>query len=79
MKKILRNLLSNLNPFEDFDDDTDLFEEGIVDSLTLMGVITEFEEVTGINIPEEIVTIDNFYSVNSIISALDHIGLYEEK
>ena len=49
-----------------------------MDSLTLMGVIAEFEEASGVTIPEEIVTIDNFHSVNAIIKALSCIGLYEE-
>lgn len=78
MKKILIDLLTDLNPFDEFDEETDLFEEGLLDSLTLVGMITEFEEITGVIVPEEMVTIENFTSINSIIKALRDLDLYRE-
>lgn len=78
MKKILEDLLAKVNPFDEFDDETDLFEEGLLDSLTLAGIISEFEKRTNVIIPNDMVTIDNFVSINSIIQALMERGLYKE-
>ena len=78
MKDILIEIIQKMNPFDEFDEDTDLFDEGLMDSLTIVGMISEFENSTGCIIPSEMVTIDVFTSVNSIVSELKKREIYKD-
>ena len=66
MKEKIIKFIEEINEYEDFDDDTDLFENGILDSLSLVLLITNSEERLGVFIPEEVVTLENFATVNKI-------------
>lgn len=54
MRNILINVIKEINPFDDFDEKTDLIGEGILDSLTLMTFIEQIENRVDVHIPEEI-------------------------
>ena len=47
--------------------DTDLLLTGLVDSLGVVRIVHEIEEVFGIEVPPEAVTIDNFRSVADMV------------
>lgn len=73
MEKILSEIIQEINPFDEFDMDTDLLGEGILDSLSLMVFIEEMEEKLEVFIPEESVNLDNFYSIKTIIELVNSI------
>ena len=73
MKKIIYEILEEIVPFEDVNDETRLLEEEIIDSLTLVYLINEIEEKTGIHITEEEVKPENFICVNSIVELLNRL------
>lgn len=54
------------------DGDTDLFESGLLDSLTLVSLLTEIEQSFGFELPLEDLDLDEFRSVN-------RIGAYVER
>ncbi len=67
MEQILSEIIQKINPFDEFDINTDLLGEGILDSLSLMMFIEEMEEQLKVLIPEERVNLDDFYSIKTII------------
>ncbi len=66
MRNILINVIKEINPFDDFDEKTDLIGEGILDSLTLMTFIEQIENRVDVHIPEETIEIENFLNIESI-------------
>ncbi len=62
---IARNLLFSDNGFK-YDDDASFLEEGIVDSLGIMDLISFIEETFGLTVKDEDLTPDNFDSVNKL-------------
>lgn len=73
MEQILSEIIHKINPFDDFDEDTDLLGEGILDSLSLMVFVEEIEQKMGISIPEEKINLESFYSINSIIQLMNSL------
>lgn len=73
MKELLKNIIEEINEFDEFDEETDLLGDGILDSLSLMIFIEKVEKALSIEIPEKEVTLENFYSINSIVEMLDKI------
>ena len=53
------------------DGDTDLFESGLLDSLTLVSLLTEIEQSFGFELPLEDLDLDEFRSVNRIGSYVE--------
>jgi len=68
-KFILDNFSGNLNK-QTLNADEDLLEQGIIDSLGVMGLISFMEEQFGIIVNDEEVVPENFQSVNAIQSYL---------
>ncbi|MCR4866497.1 MAG: D-alanine--poly(phosphoribitol) ligase subunit 2 [Lachnospiraceae bacterium] len=73
MKEKITEFIQEINEYEDFEDDTDLFENGILDSLSLVLLINSIEERLGVFIPEEVVTLENFATVNKIAGMVDSL------
>lgn len=70
MDKIMK-ILREIDPYEDFDVNTPLFEEGILDSLGLMHLINEIESLFHITIPVEQIVESNFTTVTSIYELIN--------
>lgn len=49
-------------------DDTDLFETGLLDSLSLVALIAEIEQSFGIELPLDDIDVERFRSVDAIAS-----------
>jgi acyl carrier protein len=49
-----------------FDDATDLFASGVVDSLGVMDLVSFVEEQTGLAVPPAAITLENFGSIERI-------------
>lgn len=74
MKSILIQIIKNINPFDDFNEKTDLIGEGILDSLTLMTFVEQIENKLNVNIPEETIVIENFYNIESIEELITNLN-----
>jgi len=72
-QEVLKKIIEGINPFDDFDLDTDLLGEGILDSLSLMLFIEQAEKQLNIFIPEERVSLDTFYSLNTILKLIKEL------
>ncbi len=73
MKDRIIELIHEINEYEDFEDDTDLFENNVLDSMTLVLLINNMEEQFGIFIPEDVVTLENFATVNRIFETVSAV------
>lgn len=79
MKEKIINMILELN--DDFQKDwqQDLIEEGILDSLDIMKLITMVEDEFEIEIPIEFFNPEYFCSVCTIMKLLNKLGIEEAK
>ncbi|MDE5823128.1 MAG: acyl carrier protein [Lachnospiraceae bacterium] len=66
MKERLLDLLKEIQPYEEIDYDTLLVSEGILDSLGLAEFIVALQEEFGVDIPEDMITEENFQTIETI-------------
>lgn len=67
-------LKNDLNIDEPVDGDTELFSSGLLDSVSMVGLITFIEERTGATIQPGDVTLDNFDTVERIRAYVESLG-----
>ena len=75
MEKLLQ-ILSSLHPEVDFENTVDLVDDGILDSLDMVTLITEMNERLDVSIPPEEIIPENFNSADALwalIEKLDEI------
>lgn len=65
-KEKIRELIHDIEAYEDFEDDEDLLQRGIMKSLCFMYVTTELEHEYGFTFPEKELDIKNFDTVEHI-------------
>lgn len=71
MKEKLYEILEEVCPFEDIEDETLLIDMGVLDSLAIISLIEKMEEQMDITIKEEDILPENFASVNAICRMLE--------
>ncbi len=69
----VREILEEVIMYEEFEDDTDLIREEILDSLTIVYLVVQLEERFHITIDEKLVVPENFNSIRTISAFLDQI------
>ena len=70
------NILKTANPYiDDIEIDTQIIDEGIIDSLQFFFIISEIESRFNITIAQEDMTPENFSSVKSINKLFQKYGL----
>jgi len=60
------NLIHQINPYVKVNAKTHLLDEGILDSLAILGFITLIEDELDIEIPDEEITRDNFTTIETV-------------
>lgn len=70
IKKIVIEMIKELQPYEEFDETTDLLGEDILDSVSVLVLIQELEEEFSITIQADEITGENFETVVSIVKLL---------
>ena len=65
IKNYIYNKISSNNVI--FDEDTDLFKSGVIDSMGVMELVAFLEEKYNLNLDAKQMTADNFRTVNSIV------------
>lgn len=64
-RKIL-DLICEINPYEDINVETELIETGILDSMSILVLVTELEEEYKITINEKMIVPENFTYIKTI-------------
>ncbi len=73
MSKVLQ-LLKTLRPDYPFEKSTNFLEDGFLDSLTLITLITEFEHICGIEIDIAYIDEDDLISEESLLRMVERFG-----
>ena len=68
MTEQLLEMLREIQPYEEINQDTLLLDEGILDSLTMVEFIVEIEDKFLVDIPERMITEENFQKIETIES-----------
>lgn len=69
MDKLLE-LLSELNPTVDFEQEDALIDGGILDSFDIVSIVAEIDDTFGVEIPAEALTPENFNSAKALYALI---------
>lgn len=72
MEKLLE-ILSSLHPDVDFETAEDLIDEGILDSLDIVTLVTEINDAFDVAIPAEEVIPENFNSAKALMELITRL------
>ena len=69
----LLQILNGLHPDVDFEAIDDLYDEGVLDSLDMVRLVTEIGMEFDVQIPAEELIPENFQNVNTIIALIERL------
>ena len=69
----LMNLLTALKPEIDFERETELIDDGLLESFDVITLIAEIEDQFGIEVPAEEIVPENFNSAGGIWALLERL------
>lgn len=69
MEKLLE-ILSDLHPEVDFTVNKELIDDGILDSLDIVTIVTEIDSEFGVTIPAEEIIPENFNSAKALMALI---------
>ena len=69
MEKLLA-ILSDLHPEVDFTTNTELIDDGVLDSLDIVTIVTEIDSEFGVTIPAEEIIPENFNSAEALMALI---------
>ena len=72
MEKLLE-ILNSLHPDVDYAEIDDLYEEGALDSLDMVRLVTEIAREFDVQIPAEELLPENFQNVNTIMALIERL------
>lgn len=72
MEKLLE-LLKNIRPDVDFENETELIDEGILDSFDVVSIISEIDDAFGVQIRINELEPENFNSAEAIWSLIQKL------
>lgn len=70
----LLEILSEIKPGVDFEKETNLVDDGILDSLDIISIISEVSEEYDVKIPPEDITPENFNSASAMKKLIDELA-----
>ena len=72
MEKLLA-ILSELHSDVDFENTEDLVDDGILDSLDIVTLVTEIDAEFGVTIPAEAIIPENFNSAKALFELIERL------
>lgn len=72
MEKLLE-ILSDLHPEVDFTSNEELIDDGILDSLDIVTIVTEIDSEFGVTIPAEEIIPENFNSAKALMELITRL------
>ena len=72
MEKLLE-ILSELHSDVDFENTEDLVDDGILDSLDIVTLVTEIDAEFGVTIPAEEIIPENFNSAKALMGLIERL------
>ncbi len=74
MKEQVLSILKEIKPTRDFEGVENIIDGGYLDSLELMGLITALTEQLNVEIDIDLITPENFNSVDAIAAMLEKLS-----
>ncbi len=74
MEDIILKILQELCPYEDITADTELLEEGLLDSMGIMLLIERLEKELSVSIPPEALEPEDFADVSAIAEMIERVA-----
>ena len=75
MRTRILNILHDINPYVDIDDNTLLIEEEVIDSIGIVLLLQQIEDEIGVFIPQERIDMDDFTNIDSITKMIQTKGI----
>ena len=72
MEKLLE-ILTSLHPDVDFSSTSDLVDDGILDSLDIVTLVTEIDAEFDVTIPAEEIVPENFNSADALMALIERL------
>ena len=72
MDKLIE-ILSSIHPDVDFENTVDLIDDGILDSLDIVTIVTEINDVFDVTIPAEEIVPENFNSAEALYALIEKL------
>ena len=72
MEQELMDILTDLRPDVDFETETALIDDGLIDSLDIVAVVTELMEAFDVELGVDDLTPENFNSVDAIVELIEN-------
>ena len=69
----LLEILSSLHPEVDFETTVDLIDDGILDSLDIVTLVTEINSEFDVSIPAEEIIPENFNSAEALLALIEKL------
>lgn len=73
MKNTILELLLDIRPELDFEEETGLVSDGVLESFDLVAILAAIEDETGIAIRNDDITAENFDSLDAIVSLVERL------
>lgn len=71
MQRKIWEILNAINPKIEENAEMDLLESGLIDSFVIVNIVMELENEFEIEIDPELITPDNFRTINSIVKLIE--------
>lgn len=72
MEKLIE-ILSSIHPDVDFENTVDFIDDGILDSLDIVTIVTEINDVFDVTIPAEEIVPENFNSAEALYALIEKL------
>ncbi len=73
MKEDLRAILEEIRPDVDFDNETELIDGGVLESMDIVAIVGEIKEAFDVTIGIEQLTPENFNSEQAILELIEQL------
>lgn len=72
MERLLE-ILEGIHPEVDFENNEELVDDGILDSLDIVTIVTEIDAAFGVTIPAEEIIPENFNSASALMELINRL------
>lgn len=73
MHKEVKQLIEEINPYIEINEETKLLEDGVLDSLMIFAFVTKLEDNYGIEVPDGAITKEHFETIECIVSFVQEL------
>ncbi|GMX66217.1 hypothetical protein Elgi_54890 [Paenibacillus elgii] len=70
MNETIIGIIKEIKPYEQISENTELIESGILDSLSILSLVAQLEEVFEVEISEDAITAKNFVTIPNIVQLI---------